>query len=247
MRKPLLFFVSFVALLVRLPPLVADAAPAPRYAGSFEATQRGQALYFAALKTDYEVSIRDDVASVSVVQRFANPACEPLPAHYRFPLRRESDATVEIRVGDERIRGRDVARLLPGRPIEVRVHYVQAVPKVGGDYELVIPLLLGPRAHATALPAAIEPGRVSLRIRLNGGRPIARAASDTHALTVRSRAGNLWDLALAPNRVIDNRDFVLHYELGADALDGGLLVDATPGRWLAPNGARHYAASRNLG
>ncbi|MEM7667765.1 MAG: VIT and VWA domain-containing protein [Pseudomonadota bacterium] len=43
-----------------------------------------------------------------------------------------------------------IANLMPGKPIEVRLRYVQAVPKIDGRYELVIPLIVGPRYHETA-------------------------------------------------------------------------------------------------
>ena len=39
----------------------------------------------------------------------------------------------------------DVANLMPGLPIRVTLRYVQTVPRVDGDYELVIPLVVGPR------------------------------------------------------------------------------------------------------
>lgn len=38
-----------------------------------------------------------------------------------------------------------IANLMPGLPIKVTLRYVQTVPKVDGDYELVIPLVVGPR------------------------------------------------------------------------------------------------------
>lgn len=39
----------------------------------------------------------------------------------------------------------DVANLMPGLPIIVTLRYVQPVPKIDADYELVIPLVVGPR------------------------------------------------------------------------------------------------------
>ncbi|MCP5420963.1 MAG: VWA domain-containing protein [Gammaproteobacteria bacterium] len=39
----------------------------------------------------------------------------------------------------------DIANLMPGLPIQVTLRYVQTVPKVDGDYELVMPLVVGPR------------------------------------------------------------------------------------------------------
>lgn len=52
----------------------------------------------------------------------------------------------------------DIANLMPGLPITTRLRYVQTVPKVDGDYELAVPLVVGPRfqpPHA-GRPPAIE-------------------------------------------------------------------------------------------
>ena len=38
-----------------------------------------------------------------------------------------------------------IANLMPGMPIEVTLKYVQMVPKIDGQYELVVPLIVGPR------------------------------------------------------------------------------------------------------
>ncbi|MGL4235379.1 VIT and vWA domain-containing protein [Tabrizicola sp.] len=38
-----------------------------------------------------------------------------------------------------------IANLMPDQPIEVTLRYVQMVPKIDGQYELVIPLIVGPR------------------------------------------------------------------------------------------------------
>jgi len=50
----------------------------------------------------------------------------------------------------------DIANLMPGLPITTRLRYVQTVPKVDGEYELVVPLVVGPRfqpPHAGRPPA----------------------------------------------------------------------------------------------
>ncbi len=38
-----------------------------------------------------------------------------------------------------------IANLMPGLPIEVAIQYVQVVPKIDGAYELVVPMVVGPR------------------------------------------------------------------------------------------------------
>ena len=49
----------------------------------------------------------------------------------------------------------DIANLMPGMPIRVTLRYVQTVPKVDGLYELVVPLVVGPRFQP---PKADNPG-----------------------------------------------------------------------------------------
>jgi Ca-activated chloride channel family protein len=51
----------------------------------------------------------------------------------------------------------EIANLMPGLPIKVTLHYVQTLPKVDNVYELVIPLVVGPRfqpPHAGIAPSA---------------------------------------------------------------------------------------------
>jgi Ca-activated chloride channel family protein len=165
-----------------------------------------------------------------------------------------------------------IANLMPGLPIKVMLKYVQTVPKVDGEYELVIPLVVGPRfqapgadespalsiaaespsplvgegggrggaepagawqlqqlphyplVHDLDLPPAIEPGRVSLHINLNGSVPIQAAASRTHQLSFQAKSRQEWGIRLADGRAIDNRDFVLRYRLAGEKVQAGLLA-----------------------
>ena len=68
----------------------------------------------------------------------------------------------------------DIANLMPGLPITVRLRYVQTVPKVDGDYELVVPLVVGPRfqpPHAGRPPAKGEEPRFASEARGGDERP----------------------------------------------------------------------------
>jgi len=51
----------------------------------------------------------------------------------------------------------DIANLMPGLPIKVTLTYAQTVPRVDGAYELVIPLVVGPRYQPQG--AGIAPGQ----------------------------------------------------------------------------------------
>src|SRR5262249_48472497 len=140
--------------------------------------------------------IRGDVATVTVMQTFANPSDKPMHAKYLFPLNHDA-AVFEMfmEVGAERIRAKiqevhqaeatfqkaksegraaallkehrpsmftqGIANRMPGLPIKTELRYVQTVPKVDGAYEVVMPLVVGPRfqpAGPGVPPEAAENG-----------------------------------------------------------------------------------------
>ncbi|MFO1424228.1 MAG: VIT domain-containing protein [Candidatus Competibacteraceae bacterium] len=51
----------------------------------------------------------------------------------------------------------DIANLMPGLPIKVTLIYAQTVPRVDGAYELVVPLVVGPRYQPQG--AGVAPGQ----------------------------------------------------------------------------------------
>lgn len=53
----------------------------------------------------------------------------------------------------------DIANLMPGLPIKVTLTYAQTVPRVDGSYELVIPLVVGPRYQPQG--AGVAPGEAA--------------------------------------------------------------------------------------
>jgi Ca-activated chloride channel family protein len=163
----------------------------------------------------------------------------------------------------------EIANLMPGLPIKVTLKYVQTVPRKDGAYELVVPLVVGPRyippkverpqiavlapptqsdappPHVSppqtpgvwqlgpvptypdvtglTIPATVDTDRVSIRVNLASSIPIAAVASATHALAVSGDA-QVQTIALADGRTIDNRDFILRYQLSGSAPQAGLLA-----------------------
>ena len=55
----------------------------------------------------------------------------------------------------------DIANLMPGLPIKVTLKYAQTVPRLDGAYELVIPLVVGPRYQPQG--AGVAPGETAPR------------------------------------------------------------------------------------
>ncbi len=168
------------AVCLMLAWLLPALACAEQLAGTVEADVGGRRVEFPVLKTDVTADVQGDLATVSVVQTFANPLAVPVHARYLFPLNRNAAVNaMTMEVGDERIRAeiqeihaakktfeaakqagkaaalleqhrpnmftQRIANLMPGLPIRVTLVYVQTVPKVDGHYELVVPLVVGPR------------------------------------------------------------------------------------------------------
>ncbi len=158
----------------------AIASPEQDLGGSVQASVDGKIIHFPVLKTEVEVNIQGDLADVSVIQTFQNPAQVPLHATYLFPLNKNAAVhALTMEVGEETVfaeikkieeakatfkqakkKGKsaalliqhrpnmftqDIANLMPGLPVKVTISYVQTVPKIDGQYELVVPLIVGPR------------------------------------------------------------------------------------------------------
>lgn len=150
-----------------------------------------------------------------------------------------------------------IANLMPGLPIEVTIEYSHLVPKVDGAFELVVPLVVGPRFNPPAapdaladrtdlpgptdgwvlnkpvaypqvagvdLPASIAEERVTLNLALEVPFSLSAIHSDTHRLKVRQVSSSQADISFEKGTVLDNRDFVLRYEMGHADTDAGLLT-----------------------
>jgi Ca-activated chloride channel family protein len=126
-----------------------------------------------------------------------------------------------------------IANLEPAAAIEVTLHYVQRLDFEGGRYELVFPMVAGPRytppgAAPAAQPAVLPPGvrsshDISLRVELDAGVPITDLASPSHHLAV-TRSGRRASVQLANGDTLPNRDFILRFEVGGAALELGALA-----------------------
>lgn len=133
----------------------------------------------------------------------------------------------------------DIANLRPGFPVKITLKYVHAVARVDGHYELVVPLIVGPRyeprGKPSDLPAAppvfglhipesVDKDRVAIRIALQGGMPVQDLESRTHKIAAEWHGANDAIVTLAGGKTIDNKDFVLRWRLGQGGITPGLLA-----------------------
>ncbi|MCC6461018.1 MAG: VWA domain-containing protein [Saprospiraceae bacterium] len=135
----------------------------------------------------------------------------------------------------------NVANIMPGDTIEVRLRYTELLVPREGEYQFVFPTVVGPRYHSgeaettTAsnayvaspfLPFGQTPSVVfGLQIALNGGMPIQAVSSSSHAIQVKSAGLNQADIRLDPSESNGgNRDFILNYSLKSKKIESGLLL-----------------------
>ncbi|MBY0403667.1 MAG: hypothetical protein K2X66_07185, partial [Cyanobacteria bacterium] len=93
----------------------------------------------------------------------------------------------------------NIANLMPNQPVKVTLKYVEPISKIDGSYELVIPLIVGPRYEPQKmtlssilptypgvaglnLPKSIEEDRVSLSVDLDAGLPVKMVKSPSHRI-----------------------------------------------------------------
>jgi len=137
-----------------------------------------------------------------------------------------------------------IANLMPGLPIEVVIEYSEAVTRIDDAYELVVPLVVGPRfgpgtpseapqlgkipAQAPVvgvhLPEQVDAGRVAVEVELASAIGFSSITSATHDIAVQALDASRSVATLVQHAVVPNRDFVLRYRLGVEnEVAAGLL------------------------
>jgi Ca-activated chloride channel family protein len=140
-----------------------------------------------------------------------------------------------------------VANIEPGKAIDIEIEYFHALPYVDGWYELVFPMVVGPRfnpqgtsqqaTEVTYMTPRERSGHdIALAVELDAGTRIEELACDTHEVsTLYEDARFPGDEAthahveLVPHDRVPNRDFVLRWRVA-----GGRLKTS----WLAHGDAQ---------
>ncbi|MEM9458442.1 MAG: VIT domain-containing protein [Myxococcota bacterium] len=130
-----------------------------------------------------------------------------------------------------------VANIAPHEDIDVVIRYVQPLTYDAGQYELVFPMVVGPRFvddrvpdAARVTPPVAGPGTrtghdIALSVQVDAGLPIQGFTVPTHRVTGGLAANGTLSLALANKTTIPNRDFVLRYGVAGRAVTPTLLLD----------------------
>jgi Ca-activated chloride channel family protein len=137
-----------------------------------------------------------------------------------------------------------VANIEPGAEIVVVMSYAQALRYDAGAYELVFPLVAGPRhvpksskltreAAAAVQPQVLLPGMrsshdVAIHVELDAGVPIQGVRSPSHAIEA-AVAARTAKIALAAGDTIPNKDFILRYDVAGDRPEVAVVAHRAAG------------------
>ncbi len=138
-----------------------------------------------------------------------------------------------------------VANIMPGDNIVITIRYVNILRYAKGNYELVFPMVVGPRyipgkvatghsgtgsapdtdvvpdaSHIT--PPVLKPGErsghdIALSVKLDAGVPIKNVRSISHVVDIKDINPHEQHLQLNPADTIPNKDFVLRYQVAGMA------------------------------
>lgn len=132
-----------------------------------------------------------------------------------------------------------VANIVPGKPIEVVVRYVQELSYDAGVHEFVFPMVVGPRFGGAKDLARVTPpyagkgertGRdISIEIITDPALAVSEVEAITHAVDKRKDDDGLVHITLSPRDKVPNRDFVLRYRVATEKPSGTMLVSAATG------------------
>ncbi|MCX4239709.1 TonB-dependent receptor domain-containing protein [Paraliomyxa miuraensis] len=130
-----------------------------------------------------------------------------------------------------------VANIPPGQDVEVEIRYVQTLTYDAGEYELVFPMVVGPRFDpgdgsvpdaARVSPPVVGHGvrtghDIELVVDAQAGPPIVSWTCPTHEVEATLDDGRL-RATLVPHESLPNRDFVLRYRVGGGEPQAAVLL-----------------------
>jgi Ca-activated chloride channel family protein len=148
-----------------------------------------------------------------------------------------------------------VGNIMPGDEIEIEIRYVDILSfRDQGDFELVFPMVVGPRyipgaaldkagggqspdtdqvADASRItPPVLEPGQrsghdISLTVTLDAGLPIRGLHSLSHAVDIRDISETQRSIALHASDTLPNKDFILRYQVAGKVPEMTLMAHHT--------------------
>jgi len=136
-----------------------------------------------------------------------------------------------------------VANIMPGDNIVIMIRYVNILHYAEGNYELVFPMVVGPRYIPVAIgqsgagstpdtdvvpdasritPPVVKPGErsghdIALAVQLDAGVPIHNVQSISHVIDIKNLNPSKKHIQLHQGDTLPNKDFVLRYQVAGQA------------------------------
>jgi Ca-activated chloride channel family protein len=139
----------------------------------------------------------------------------------------------------------NLANLEPNATVIVRMRYLEPLRYEAGGYQIVFPMVAGPRhipsgAKQAADKDAVQPAvlppdtrsshDIGLTVDLDAGVALKAVASSSHQIvTTPGPTAARTTIALAPGDTIPNKDFILRYDVAGDAPELAVLAHRTTG------------------
>ncbi len=139
----------------------------------------------------------------------------------------------------------NLANLEPGARVLVRLRYVETLAYADGAYEIVFPMVAGPRfvpaaaktaagadsVQPTVLPEGLRSSHdIGLTVDIDAGVPLRGVASTSHRIVEsKGDAPSRTRVTLAAGDTIPNKDFVLRYDVAGDAPQMAVLAHRAGG------------------
>ena len=140
-----------------------------------------------------------------------------------------------------------LANIKPGEQIDVTIRYSDSLKFVGGDYEFVFPMVVGPRyipgtpiddngdtdtvpdasrITPPIIPQGMRSGHdISLVLEIDAGLPVSKVDSPSHQLEIEEIEENqIIRIKLAEEDNIPNKDFILRYQVSTEATQSTVIT-----------------------
>jgi Ca-activated chloride channel family protein len=145
-----------------------------------------------------------------------------------------------------------VANIMPGDNIVITIRYVNILQYAAGHYELVFPMVVGPRyipgnvatGHSGTgrtsdtdrvpdasriTPPVLKPGQrtghdIALSVKLDAGVPIQDVRSTSHVINIRSINSHEKRIKIHRADTLPNKDFVLRYQVAGKAPEVAMIA-----------------------
>ncbi|MBZ8180914.1 VIT domain-containing protein [Oscillatoria salina] len=140
-----------------------------------------------------------------------------------------------------------LANIKPGEQIDVTIRYTDSLKFESGDYEFVLPMVVGPRFipgteidssgdtdevpdASRITPPVIPPGTrskhdLNVTVEINAGIPVSQVRSPSHQIDI-EHDNQILRVKLAGEDTIPNKDLILRYQVATDNTQATVLTQA---------------------